>query len=164
MNLVSPLRPATAAMVLTFGLLIAGISPATAQQPAEDDDVAILDPLLATLSIGNPVGTNLICRTASGTIASGANELVPETSPAVSRFLEQVNAACQQFIELNAAFISAGQENVGPLAAINPAVNPGIQLLAQSLRDSGDSMGTLLFGRTVYQLGDTVAYFATTGG
>ena len=157
----SRLSTGLAAATALAGLTVVTATPALAagDQPPPKK-AAVVSPTISTLSFIDTVLLPLGCSTGVGAISSGAAS-VPGASDAVGSTFAQVTDACAQGSVQVGMVLDQAAGSVGPLAAINSVVNPGIDATATGLTMISTNYGPALapFGPTVAATAADVLFF-----
>jgi hypothetical protein len=119
--------------------------------PPGSTDVAIASGVLKTFAFGSQVGLPLICNVAAGSVISG----VPD--PALAEVVGTIASSCVEFGNQGAAALTALNEQLSALAAINPAVAPLIVSLADTFNTAGNA--DVPFADALLSIGELIRFF-----
>ena len=155
-----------AAILVGVGL---GLPASAATDGAEADAgrVAVISPTLDVMENGNKSGLPLVTGTAASLVA---NQLpAPGEQPALDPALTPIRDALLvpgqiggDLTESGADQIDQAQDQVAPLAPINPVVDPALDLTAETLASAGEQLdGTSdgPYGTTLRELSTLVRFF-----
>jgi hypothetical protein len=147
---------ATTVVAGLLAVLPAGAASADQSPP----QAAVVSPTLAMMDFGDTVGFGLMCQTGIS-IVSAAGAQIPGAATSLAPLISRLDQGCNEMSAAGDTFLKSAERGVGPLAALNPAVNPVIEILANGAAQAGTSFADSLgpFAPTMVQSATFIRFF-----
>jgi hypothetical protein len=118
----------------------------------EPTNVAVVSPTLRMFEFGSRVGMPLMC----GVAASAASSAIPD--PNVLQVVSTVVTSCIEFGHQGAESLTAMNEQLAALAALNPATQPVIAALVDAFNAAGEQ--PVPFAGSLQAMGSMLGFFS----
>jgi hypothetical protein len=133
-------------------IVAGGATPAAAAERGDDPapSAAVVTPMLGVFQYGAGSGLPLLCSVSGGLVLSAADQS-PGGSAAIAPGVSQLNDSCTVMSTSGKDFFGQAIEQSRALAPINPAVNPALAAIADTLvrTGTGDANAVAPFGPTI---------------
>ena len=120
--------------------------------PTTARKVAVVTPLLSTSSFATSTGVPVLC----GLMASATGPFV--SKPQLAAIASAITSSCNQFGNEGTTALDGLNQQLGALAAINPAIDPLLEQLSTIFETAGSSQN-LPFTANILYLVQLIAFF-----
>lgn len=127
-------------------------TPPPTGPPADSTDVAVASGVLKTFAFGSQVGLPLLCSVAASAVISGAPD------PTVAQTAGTIASSCVEFGNQGHESLTALNQQLEALEAINPAATPIINALADTFNSAGSQ--DVPFADSITSIGELVRFFS----